>query len=108
MLLLSYIQDITFLKKDKNANLVIKTNGGVNSWNFNFDSKSLELIQPLFRQETNILSCLEKGKSSKEIANELCISSHTIDTHRRNLLKKTNCRDMTRLVVGLALMGHWQ
>jgi DNA-binding CsgD family transcriptional regulator len=51
------------------------------------------------------LSYLEKGKSSKEMANESFTSPHTIDTHRRNLLKKTNCLNTTGLVTYAKLVG---
>ncbi len=67
-------------------------------WNFNFDKQCFELVQSLSAQEKKILSYLGQGKNSKEIAKELCLSSHTIDTHRRNLLKKTNCIDTSGLI----------
>ena len=105
ILFLNYIQDITYFKKDKTANLAIRTNNDVKSWNFNFDNNCLEPIQSLSRQEKKVLSYLEKGKSSKEIANELFTSPHTIDTHRRNLLKKTNCLNTTGLVIYAKLVG---
>jgi DNA-binding CsgD family transcriptional regulator len=105
VLLLNYVQDITCLKKEGTANLVIRTNNKVESWNFNFNTNTLEPVQPLSRQEKKVLSYLEKGKSSKEMASELFTSSHTIDTHRRNLLKKTNCLNTTGLVTYAKLVG---
>jgi DNA-binding CsgD family transcriptional regulator len=39
------------------------------------------------------------GKSSKEMAGELFVSPHTIDTHRRHLLEKTNCTDTTGIIM---------
>ena len=56
-------------------------------------------------QEKKILALLAEGKQSKEIADELFISSHTIDTHRRNLLKKTNCIDTTALITFAKMTG---
>lgn len=38
--------------------------------------------------ETNILSLIGKGKSSKEIADELFISIKTVENHRTNICKK--------------------
>jgi DNA-binding CsgD family transcriptional regulator len=48
---------------------------------------------------------LAEGKSSKEIAKELGISSHTVDTHRRHLLEKTNCIDTTGMITYCKLVG---
>ncbi len=104
-LFLSYIYDITYFKKRESANLIITTPDEIKLWNFNFHNNSLNPLQPLTKQEDNVLSYLAKGKSSKEIANELFISPHTVDTHRRNLLAKTNCLDTSGLVTYAKLVG---
>jgi len=39
-------------------------------------------------RERDILSCVDKGMSSKEIASFLFISKATVDTHRQNMLRK--------------------
>ena len=104
-LLLSYVHNITYLKKRETANFIITTPDNLKWWNFNFDKNCLEPVQPLSKQEKKILSLLAEGKSSKEIANELFVSSHTIDTHRRNLLEKTNCIDTTGMITYCKLVG---
>jgi len=38
------------------------------------------------------------NKSSKEISGKLNISPHTVDTHRRNILKKLNISSTGELV----------
>jgi len=48
-------------------------------------------------RELDILRNLATGKRSKEIARELFISPHTVDTHRRNLLKKLECNSVVEL-----------
>lgn len=48
-------------------------------------------------RELEILHQLAMGKTSKQIATELSISSHTVDTHRRNLLKKLKCNSVVEL-----------
>jgi len=48
-------------------------------------------------RELDILRNLAAGKTSKEIGNELFISPHTVDTHRRNLLKKLECKSVVEL-----------
>ncbi len=105
VLFLSYIHDISHLKKNTSANLVITHQGQVSMWNYNFEMKDLEATAPLSKQEKNILDFLSKGRSSKEIADELFISSLTVDTHRRNLLKKTNCIDTTAMITYSKLVG---
>lgn len=48
-------------------------------------------------REIDVLRNLAKGKSSKEIATQLFISPNTVDTHRRNLLKKLNCSSVVAM-----------
>ena len=48
-------------------------------------------------RELDILRNLAVGKTSKQIGDELFISPHTVDTHRRNLLKKLDCRSVVEL-----------
>lgn len=42
----------------------------------------------LTQRETEILRLIQKGSQSKEIANKLHISIHTVHIHRQNLLRK--------------------
>ena len=42
----------------------------------------------LTAQEQRIADLIRLGRTSKEIANLLCISPHTVDTHRRNIRQK--------------------
>jgi len=49
-------------------------------------------------REKQILILLAKGMSSNEIAEKLFISNLTVSTHRRNLIKKINCRSTTELI----------
>jgi len=44
----------------------------------------------LSQREYEIKQLVEQGKTSKEIGEILFISKHTVDTHRRNILKKTS------------------
>lgn len=52
----------------------------------------------LSQRELSVLHLVTKGLSSKEIADKLFISKHTVDTHRRNILHKTNCKNATELI----------
>lgn len=48
-------------------------------------------------RELEIISYLAQGKSNKQIAEELIISEHTVDSHRKNIYRKSG----THTVVGL-------
>jgi DNA-binding CsgD family transcriptional regulator len=52
----------------------------------------------LTKRETEILSLIAKGYSGSEIAKILIVSEHTIRTHRKNILIKTNCRNGRELL----------
>jgi len=41
----------------------------------------------LTKRQIEILSLIAKGKTSREIANDLFIGIHTVDTHRKNMIK---------------------
>ena len=55
-------------------------------------------VVKLTNREKEILKLLVEGKSSKEIADELDISSTTVDTHRKNMLKKLSFNKVSELV----------
>jgi DNA-binding CsgD family transcriptional regulator len=49
-------------------------------------------------RELEIIQWINEGLSSKDIANENMISSHTVDTHRRKILKKAGCKNTIELL----------
>lgn len=51
----------------------------------------------LTKSEKRIIALLVHGKSSKDIAEELCISVHTVSTHRKNIIRKTGCTTFASL-----------
>jgi DNA-binding CsgD family transcriptional regulator len=60
----------------------------------NIDSLWLDLTQ----REKEIVRLLLNGSSSIAIAEKLNISRHTVDTHRRKILKKTGLRNTHELM----------
>ena len=104
LLFLSYLYDITHLKKSS-ASLVITSSKETLMWNYHFLKKKLVEIKPLSTREKKLLLLLSEGKQTKQIADELGISPHTVDTHRRNMLKKTCCIDTTALVAYSKMVG---
>lgn len=72
-------------------------------------SKSIEEIiaQPglesmplpkLTRREQEVLKLIAQGETSVVIADKLCVSPLTIETHRRNLLQKFKVRNVAELI----------
>ncbi len=49
-------------------------------------------------REVEILNYLISGKSSKQIADELFITKHTVDAHRKHILEKTKFNSTAELV----------
>lgn len=52
----------------------------------------------LTRRESEIVSLIAHGYTSRKIAQELSISVGTVDTHRRNILKKLGINNAAALV----------
>lgn len=52
----------------------------------------------LTKGEKRIIALLVIGKSSKDIAEELSISIHTVSTHRKNIIRKTECPTFAALL----------
>ena len=105
VLFLSYVYDISHLKRHQSANLVIKSPEEILIWDYDFDKKNLNPSKEPSQKEYDVFLLLAEGKHTKEIADKLCISPHTVDTHRRNLLSKTNCVDTTALVTYCRMVG---
>lgn len=73
-------------------------------------SPSSSLVSPvnLTNRELEILRLIQKGMLSKEIADKLCISIHTVNIHRQNLLRKLgvqNSFEAIRLGQECGLLG---
>lgn len=60
--------------------------------------KVYEEDKMLTPQENRIMELLIKGLTTKEIAQKLFVSYHTIDAHRSNILTKTNSKNVVQLI----------
>lgn len=63
-------------------------------------------FHPLSGREMEVLSCVVRGMSNKEIANSLGISHQTVKNHVTSILRKFNVEDRTQAVV-YALKRGW-
>lgn len=50
-------------------------------------------------REKEILACLAKGLSNKEVADKLCLSVYTVMTHRRNICQKLQIHSLSGLTI---------
>jgi DNA-binding NarL/FixJ family response regulator len=66
----------------------------------------LQDVLPPSNREKEILKLVAAGKSSSEIATELHLSVHTVNTHRKNLMNKYEVQSGAELIA-LALKQHW-
>lgn len=49
--------------------------------------------------------CIARGMSNKEIADKLCISVHTVTTHRRNICSKLEIHSPAGLTIFAIIKG---
>jgi len=63
-------------------------------------------FHPLSEREMEVLECVVKGMSNKEIANMLGISHQTVKNHVTSILRKFSVEDRTQAVV-YALKHGW-
>ena len=50
-------------------------------------------------REKEIIVCVVKGMTNKEIASKLFLSTHTVNTHRRNIINKLQIHSPAGLTI---------
>ncbi len=76
-----------------------------------FGTKSAELSdsqrneETLSEREKEIVVCVAKGLSNKEIADALCLSVNTVTTHRRNIAKKLSIHSSAGITIYAIVNG---
>ena len=69
------------------------------------DSEAADESYELSDRETEVLLLVAQGCSSKDIADRLCISIHTVNTHRKNITRKTGIKSVAGLAVYAMIHG---
>lgn len=59
-------------------------------------------------KEKEVLQLLAAGFSSKQIADKLSISFHTVESHRKNLRHKFNARNVAEVISKAYMMAPVQ
>jgi len=57
------------------------------------------------KRETEVLDLVSQGFSSEDISDRLCVSTYTVNNHRRNVLVKTNTRNITQAITYVRRIG---
>lgn len=98
--------DITHFKKNHTSVLSFLGIDGEPSY---IDIKATKIYKPtpdLFtKREKEIISYVLKGYQSNEIAEILFISKYTVDSHRKNILTKTNTKNTLEFAIKVISEG---
>ena len=99
--------DISHLKKEVTPILSFIGMEGEPSY-YNVDVENIfKPSKPFFtKREKDILQALARGFNSNEISDMLYISKHTVDSHRKNMLKKTEAKSTTE-ILSIAFNNGW-
>jgi len=68
-------------------------------------NETLKDIYNLTAREIEVIFLIVKGMNTKEIAASLDISAYTVDTHRKNISRKTGAKTPVNLILLLDEMG---
>ncbi len=91
--------DITNFKKVGNIQHFYMTNGEEKFlYKLNTTTYQIQTIEFLSKRELEVVKLMGQNFTSEEIGQKLYISSHTVNTHRRNILEKFNMDDTLELV----------
>ncbi|RIJ34048.1 LuxR C-terminal-related transcriptional regulator [Pontibacter oryzae] len=64
-----------------------------------------ESSHPLTPREVEIIELIAEGKSTMQIADQLFLSHHTINSHRKNILRKLKIKSPAELIVKALDLG---
>ncbi|WP_018342339.1 helix-turn-helix domain-containing protein [Cytophaga aurantiaca] len=101
-MLLKSLVDIQEYKKDTYIDFVIShINTDTNKTEVLYEERYLPEISNtvLSEREAQVLSLISVGMTSAQIAEKLFISQHTVNTHRKNILRKTFCKGTADLAI---------
>lgn len=72
--------------------------GAPSYYNIHQKDEFLPLLNNFTRRETEILSFIVQGYTSEQISQKIFRSIHTVRSHRKNILEKSNCENITELI----------
>ncbi len=103
---LKYFTDISHLNYSNEVVFAIlddKDNENQQFYTFNLEEKVVPQVKDtdtatFSNREIEVLNLIAKGMSSKLVADELGISQHTIDKHRKNMIQKTGSKNFNEVI----------
>jgi len=98
-----------YLLKDVSNDVLLKTMQTITPKDFVLQEGLKHSEEPIFKEsfsasikltlrEKEIVQLIVKGQTTAEIADVLSISTNTIETHRRNLYRKLEVKNLTELI----------
>lgn len=63
------------------------------------EAKGKDFVEMMTDREKEIICCVARGLTNKEIADELCLSIHTVTTYRRNISSKLQIHSTAGLTI---------
>ncbi|MEQ9007521.1 MAG: helix-turn-helix transcriptional regulator, partial [Ekhidna sp.] len=91
----SFYSDVTWMRASPKSWCLM----GDNSQYFDLKFQEVELFKDIFStREVEVLRLLARGFHSRDIAEALKISRHTVDTHRKNMLRKVDVANTPELL----------
>ena len=100
------IEDELFIPAIALEEVQLKNSGKAKYYdNSKKDLSYKEKSEILSEREKDIITCVAKGMSNKEIADKLYLSVHTVTTHRRNIAAKLQIHTSAGLTI-YAIVNH--
>ncbi|SHG68752.1 regulatory protein, luxR family [Salegentibacter echinorum] len=98
------VEEVSFLniQGGKSYLNVCTKNGKFEPGNHSINTGIEEVLS---KRELEITKLIAEGLSAEEIAEKLFISIHTVRTHRKNILKRTNSKNIVQLVARTIAAG---
>jgi DNA-binding CsgD family transcriptional regulator len=104
-LCISFIHYVGHIKKYDSVGCIISTHDKISIYDYDYENKCIKAPKTFSINEKKIIALLAEGCDTKSISQKLFISPHTVNTHRKNLIKKTNCIDSTGVVAFARLIN---
>ena len=101
---LTFLTDISFMKSnDNNVEWdVFSDDMDVSEFKKNIYREFVDFFTP---RELEIIFLIRNNYTNQKLASKLFISTHTVVTHRKNILKKSNCHNTKELLLFCKLNG---
>lgn len=84
---------------------MLQINENIPSINHKNDVKQNDEVESLSKREHEILILVAQGLSNKEIAEQLCISRHTVESHIKHIYRKLAVCTRTKAIVTARSLG---